>query len=129
MCRVFGLTDGEKFLEGELLTFNYSGYNFRHFISHHNCGHPPNRMTERSVGLSLADAFLEFAPRDEVIEIGGVTPYYWPHRVSRVCDPADRHALITIRATADALDLTDLIYVLVECVPCPVAVFVWFGIG
>lgn len=54
-------------------------------------------MSERCVELAIADAWLsEFRP-EEVIEIGAVTPYYWPHRVATVVDPFDEHPLITDR--------------------------------
>jgi hypothetical protein len=65
------------------------------FCHNYNCGWPPARMTERSVELAIADRWLQGHDRDEIYEIGAVTPYYWPHRVKHIVDPFDDHALVT----------------------------------
>ena len=64
-------------------------------------------MTERSIELALADRWLShvYGP---VIEIGAVTPYYWPKRVMRVVDPADPHSLVTDRVSLFDIDTTAL---------------------
>jgi hypothetical protein len=54
-------------------------------------------MTERSVELSIANDWL--TTKDDVIEIGAVTPYYWPKRISNIVDPTDDHKLVNIRAS------------------------------
>ena len=54
-------------------------------------------MTERSVELSIANDWL--ATKDDVIEIGAVTPYYWPKRIKDIVDPTDGHDLVNINAT------------------------------
>lgn len=80
-------------------TFDFGGYRFPYFAHHYNCGHPPGAMSERSIEMPLADVYLTMNSRDTVLEIGAVTPYYWPHRVKDICDPGDDHALVNIRAS------------------------------
>lgn len=87
--------------------FEFCGYRFPLFAHHHNCGHPPGTMSERSIELSLASVFLETAQRDSVVEIGAVTPYYWPHRVKDICDPVDPHPLVNMRASYLDIALKD----------------------
>lgn len=84
--------------------FVFAGRAVSHFLHRHNVFHPPFRMTERSVELALADQFLSQYGRGEVIEVGAVTPYYWPHRVAEVFDPADKHELVTGHCTWDEVD-------------------------
>ena len=79
------------------ITFNFLGRVYKLFCHTHNCGWPPFRMTERSVELALADEWL--TTKDNVIEIGAVTPYYWPKRISNVVDPTDSHELVNIKAS------------------------------
>ena len=55
-------------------------------------------MTERSIELAVADRFLVEKGR-EVVEIGAVTPYYWPLRVTTIIDPADPHPDVTDRCS------------------------------
>jgi hypothetical protein len=87
-------------------TFNFAGYRFPYYAHYHNCGHPPDAMSERSLELTLAEVFLETTSRDSVIEVGAVTPYYWPHRVKDICDPTDTHPLVNIRASFLDTDFT-----------------------
>ncbi|MBW2410704.1 MAG: hypothetical protein JRF72_12965 [Deltaproteobacteria bacterium] len=54
-------------------------------------------MTERSVELALADEWLTI--KDNVVEIGAVTPYYWPNRIKDIIDPTDSHELVNIKAS------------------------------
>ncbi len=79
--------------------FHFIGYELEHFISTYNCGHPPERMTERGAELAIADHFLKSVSREDVMEIGAVTPYYWPHRIKDICDPQDPHSLVNIRTS------------------------------
>ena len=62
----FTLNDKEYFL-------------FTHNI---NCGWPPFRMTERSVELHVADEWIN--NHNDIIEVGAVTPYYWPGRIKDI---------------------------------------------
>lgn len=63
----------------------------------HNCGWPPHRMTERAVELALADRWLDQVASESIMEIGAVTPYYWPRRIHAVMDPYDIHPLVSRR--------------------------------
>ena len=87
-------------------TFEFAGKVFKLFVSNHNCGWPPARMTERAVELPLADRWLESVDAARVMEIGAVTPYYWPRRVPHVVDPYDPHPLVTTRASLFDVDLS-----------------------
>lgn len=87
-------------------TFEFAGKVFKLFVSNHNCGWPPARMTERAVELALADRWLETVDATRVIEIGAVTPYYWPRRVPHVVDPYDPHPYVTTRASLFDVDLS-----------------------
>ena len=80
------------------LKFTLDGKEYLHFVHQVNCGWPPYRMTERSVEMALADAWLSQYEKDRsLIEIGAVTPYYWPARVADIVDPADQHRMVNIR--------------------------------
>ncbi|MBN9523938.1 hypothetical protein J0H58_36425 [bacterium] len=87
-------------------TFRFGGAEYPHLLHHHNCGRLPESATERTVELPLADRWLAHAPADRVVEVGAVTPYYWPGRVRRVADPADPHPQVTDRVGVEHLDLT-----------------------
>ncbi len=87
-------------------TFEFAGKVFKLFVSNHNCGWPPARMTERAVELPLADRWLESVDAARVMEIGAVTPYYWPRRVPHVVDPYDPHPLVTTKASLFDVDLS-----------------------
>lgn len=78
-------------------TFQFGTIHVPHFIHSHNVYHPPYRMTERSIELAVADIYLNKYNREEVVEIGAVTPYYWPHRIPTIIDPSDKHRLVTVR--------------------------------
>jgi hypothetical protein len=76
------------------------------YFSHpFNCGlDRRSRRTERTVELALADDWLKRA--SDPIEIGAVTPYYWPNRISQIVDPTDGHPLVTQRASLFSVDIT-----------------------
>src|SRR5262245_40536642 len=84
-------------------TFTFNGRQYRGFCHAYNCGWPPSRMTERSVEIGLADHWLSQV-EGPVIEVGAVTPYYWPGRVSRIVDPGDDHPRVTDRESLFGLD-------------------------
>jgi hypothetical protein len=86
--------------------FSFRRRQYEGFCHRYNCGYPPLRMTERSLELALADVWLEQLDTDHVTEIGAVTPYYWPRRVSTVVDPYDSHPLVTHRVSLFALDFS-----------------------
>lgn len=80
------------------LKFTLDGQEYLHFVHQTNCGWPPYRMTERSVEMALADAWLSRYENDRaVMEIGAVTPYYWPSRIIDIVDPTDQHSGVSIR--------------------------------
>lgn len=89
------------------LAFSLNHTTFELFAHAHNCGWPylPT-STERTVELALADRWLTAVDCDRVIEVGAVTPYYWPRRVANVVDPADSHSLVTIRRSVFDVNLT-----------------------
>ena len=87
-------------------TFRLAGRDYPFFTHHYNCGRHPETATERTVELPLADRWLARAPAESVVEVGAVTPYYWPGRVSRVVDPADTHPQVTDRRSLLDVDLT-----------------------
>ncbi|MHB8972925.1 MAG: hypothetical protein ACYC3X_22355 [Pirellulaceae bacterium] len=76
-------------------TFLLENRKLLHFIHNYNCYFPPFRMTERSLECALADLWLSMQAREEVLEVGAVTSYYWPYRVLRIVDPTDPHPLVT----------------------------------
>ena len=76
-------------------SFMFNGKEYPLFIHGHNCGWPGRRMTERSVELAIADRWLNENKHGNIIEIGAVTPYYWPNRISRVLDPSDKSEQVT----------------------------------
>lgn len=84
--------------------FAFGGREYQCFYHAYNCGWPPY-VTERTVELALADAWLS-SVGDDVTEIGAVTPYYWPGRVSTVIDPFDPHPLVTQRDSMFEVDLS-----------------------
>jgi hypothetical protein len=86
-------------------TFQFAGHRLYYFFHHHNCGWPPHKCTERTVELAVANRWLD-GVEGAVWEIGAVTPYYWPGRVSAVIDPADGHRLVTHQQSMFDLDLT-----------------------
>jgi hypothetical protein len=87
-------------------TFRFAGSDYLHFCHNYNCGWPAASATERTVELALADAWLRKVPAAEVVEVGAVTPYYWPGRVRRVIDPADPHEQVTDRCEMARVNLT-----------------------
>jgi hypothetical protein len=87
--------------------FSIDGSPVRHFIHRYNAFYPPYRMTERTIELALADIFLRANRGRHIVEIGAVTPYYWPDRVQTVVDPADDHVGVTHHIGWDEWETTD----------------------
>jgi len=81
----------------DLACFPLDGQAIPHFVHRFNAFHPPARMTERTIELALADIFLGGVDADRVVEVGAVTPYYWPGRLRTVIDPADDHDFVSDR--------------------------------
>lgn len=70
----------------------------------HNCGYENERMSERSIEVAMAQEWLKH--NDEVIEVGAVTPYYYPGEVKDVVDPADEHYFVNIHESIFDVDLS-----------------------
>ena len=85
--------------------FDFWGRAYRCFYHVYNCGWPPY-VSERCVELALADVWLAQVPAEELVEIGAVTPYYWPGSVGRIVDPFDPHPRVTDRKSLFDLELT-----------------------
>lgn len=85
-------------------TFLYNGKEYFLFQHHYNCGFYTDKMTERALEMALAEIWLSQA-EGEVLEIGAVSPYYFPRAVNHICDPFDSHAKVDLHCSMFALDL------------------------
>ena len=85
----------EKATQSTNETFKYceNGLDYPMFSHNFNCGYPGSPRSERAIELALADYWLQNLI--SVCEIGAVTPYYWPRRISHIIDPSDKHPLVT----------------------------------
>jgi hypothetical protein len=97
----------DYYIDRNCRTFSFNSLAFPFFLHHHNCGHDPSAATERTVELAVADYWLEKKTGLDIIEIGAVTPYYWPGRINRVVDPADQHPRVTDRLPIDDVVLSN----------------------
>jgi hypothetical protein len=86
-------------------TFQFEGWEFPYFLHHYNCGRYPESATERTVELALADWWLTQVLSENLVEVGAVTPYYWPNRVKNVVDPIDPHPQVCDRSSILDLDM------------------------
>lgn len=93
------------FRTGEFFPFEAFDQRLPYFHHHHNCGFPGKRRTERTVELAIADWWLKQHP--DAVEVGAVTPYYWPGRVANVIDPADSHRAVTDRISLFDFDFSN----------------------
>lgn len=74
-------------------------------LSHiHNCGMINARMTERSLELAIAKEWI-YSHKENIVEIGAVTPYYFPGVIKNIVDPADGHYLVDIHKSVFDVDL------------------------
>ncbi|MBS4003285.1 MAG: hypothetical protein KGZ91_07915 [Afipia sp.] len=89
---------------GDRFRIGLSLRSFPYFHHAHNCGFPGKRKTERTIELALADFWLDRVT--DAVEVGAVTPYYWPGRVKHVIDPADQSPHVTQQASLLEVDLT-----------------------
>ncbi|MBD5492115.1 MAG: hypothetical protein HDR16_08390 [Lachnospiraceae bacterium] len=86
--------------------FSLEGKKYKLFEHPYNCGYASTRMTERSVELALAKAYIEQCS-GKIVEIGAVTPYYfYDDKIVEVIDPTDRHKRAIHKSIFDC-DLTD----------------------
>lgn len=107
LLRPTGLTLVPRWrLDSSAPVFTFRRRQYECFGHRYNCGYPPWRMTERSLELAIADAWLDQLDTAHVTEIGAVTPYYWPRRISSIVDPYDSHSLVTHGVSLFAFDFT-----------------------
>lgn len=94
-----------NYFENEIVfsdsTFSLNGKSYPLFEHQYNCGYINERMTERSVELSLAKEYINNC-NGQIIEIGAVTPYYlYDDKVSVIIDPTDKHGRVTKKSLFD----------------------------
>ena len=87
-------------------SFCYKGEQLKLYQNRFNCGKINERMTERGLELAIAKKWLS-ENKDDLIEIGAVTPYYFPGIINEVVDPADKHKRVTIHKSLFEVDLKD----------------------
>jgi hypothetical protein len=80
-----------------------NGFSYEMFSHNYNCGYPGIVRTERAVELALADYWLTQV--NDPLEIGAVTPYYWPGRLTKIIDPHDSHPFVTEHSSMFEHDL------------------------
>lgn len=75
----------------------YDGKDINLFYHPYNCGDIKSQRTvERTVELAISiDWMGRYA--SNVVEIGAVTPYYFPGMIDDIIDPYDKHPLVTQR--------------------------------
>lgn len=84
--------------------FIYKNERIDLFEHPYNCGYTYQRMTERSVELSLGRKYFE--EHENIYEIGAVTPYYFEsNNIEKIIDPTDPHKRVT-KASLFDVDLT-----------------------
>ncbi len=85
-------------------SFIYKGKKVKLEEAPYNCGFRWHRMTERCFEIAIAKIWLEKNKKD-VVEIGAVSPYYFPNLTHNVCDPADKHSRVNLKTSMFNLDL------------------------
>lgn len=86
-------------------SFVYQGKKYHLFSHIHNCGFLDERMSERAIEIAIAQKWLE-NHSDNIIEIGAVTPYYFPNLIQDIVDPADEHYLVSCHKSVFDVDLS-----------------------
>lgn len=85
--------------------FVFEGKRYPLYEHSFNCGYSETRMTERSVEIALATAYLESVQGD-VVEVGAVTPYYFTeNKIVEIIDPTDQHDRVNTRKSLFECDL------------------------
>lgn len=69
----------------------------------YNCGKRNKRRTERAIEVAMAKYWI--MRMKNVIEIGAVTPYYYPNLVNEIVDPADGHYKVSDHKSIFDVDL------------------------
>lgn len=102
-AKIYNIHNNIAFL-GNLEDFIFKNEKYNFFYHAYNCGYKGNRLSERSIELPIALKWLENV-EGEVMEIGAVTPYYYPELIHNVVDPADKHYLVNLRESIFDVDL------------------------
>lgn len=77
------------------------------YESDYNCGHIGERMTERGIELCFAQDFIKsYVEEGHFIEVGAVTPYYFPNVVPEVLDFWDKHEQVNHHCDIFDFDFT-----------------------
>lgn len=85
--------------------FSLDNKKYELFEHPYNCGYSTSRMTERSVELALAKAYVNQCC-EKIIEIGAVTPYYFDDdKITEIIDPTDKHERVISKSVFEC-DLT-----------------------
>jgi hypothetical protein len=85
-------------------SFIYKGKTVKLIESDYNCGFRWDRMYERCLEMAIAKIWLE-KNKENVLEIGAVSPYYFNNFTHDVCDPADEHSKVNLKTSMFNLDL------------------------
>ena len=83
--------------------FVFKGKRLLLFEHLYNCGFNTQRMSERCIEIAIMQEWLK--AKKNVVEIGAVSPYYFPGYIEEIVDPADRHVLVTERKSVFDVDL------------------------
>lgn len=84
-----------QLLSEKYKTFFYKNKNMKLWLNSSLIGESINcKLTERSVELAIARMWIELHKTD-LIEIGAVTPYYFPRVIKDIVDPTDNNKLVT----------------------------------
>ena len=74
----------------------FDGKNIPIFYHSFNCGQKNTRTTERAIELAIAQYWIA-KNSDNLIEIGAVTPYYFPGLIRDIVDPSDKNEHVNIK--------------------------------
>lgn len=85
-------------------SFIYKGKTVKLIEADYNCGFRWDRMYERCLEMAIAKIWLE-KNKENVLEIGAVSPYYFDNFTHDVCDPADEHSRVNLKTSMFNLDL------------------------
>lgn len=84
-----------QLLSKKYRTFFYKNKKMKLWLNSSLIGESINcKLTERSVELAIARMWIELHKTD-LIEIGAVTPYYFPRVIKDIVDPTDNNKLVT----------------------------------
>lgn len=100
----YGYNMFTEYRMAQIDSFIYKGRKVKLVESSYNCGFRPYRMSERCLEMAIAKIWLD-QNKENVIEIGAVTPYYFQNLTHDVCDPADRHNRVNLKTSMFDLDL------------------------